>query len=74
MLWSTPDHLRKVFVKINDYPSKTVESIIKNKLEKENVGITNEQQINATDNSETKLQLFRYHLEFCSYTFLIWRC
>ena len=52
------DHLRKVFVEINDYPSKTVENIIKNELEKENVDITNEPQTNTTDNSETKLQLF----------------
>ena len=49
------DHLRKVFVEINDYPSKTVENIIKNELEKENVDITNEPQTNTTDNSETKL-------------------
>ena len=52
------DHLRKVFVEINDYPSKTVENIIKNELEKENVDITNKPQTNTTDNSETKLQLF----------------
>ena len=52
------DHLRKVFVEINDYPSKTVENIIKNELEKENIDITNEPQTNTTDNSETKLQLF----------------
>ena len=52
------DHLRKVFVEINDYPSKTVENIIKNELEKENVDFTNEPQTNTTNNSETKLQLF----------------
>ena len=52
------DHLRKVFVEINDYPSKTVENIIKNKLEKENVDFTNKPQTNTTNNSETKLQLF----------------
>ena len=52
------DHLRKVFVEINDYPSKTVENIIKNELGRENVNITNEPQTNTTDNSETKLQLF----------------
>ena len=51
------DHLRKVFIEINDYPSKTVKNIIKNELEKENVDITNEPQTNTTDNSETKLQL-----------------
>ena len=63
MLWPTPlqielNHLRKVYVEINDYPSKTVENIIKNELEKENVDITNKPQTNTTDNSETKLQLF----------------
>ena len=52
------DDLIKVFVEINDYPSKTVENIIKNKLERENVDITDGAQTNATDNSETKLQLF----------------
>ena len=36
------NYLRKAFVEINDYPSKTVENIIKNELEKENVNITNE--------------------------------
>ena len=51
-------HLRKVFAEINDYPSKTVEDIIKNELEKENVDITNELQTNTTDNSEIKPQLF----------------
>ena len=51
------DHLRKVFVEINHYPSKTVENIIKNELET-NVDITNEPQTNTTDNSDTKLQLF----------------
>ena len=50
--------MRKLFIEINDYPSKTVENIIKNELEKENVDITNEPQTNTTDNSETKLQLF----------------
>ena len=35
------DNLRKVFVQITDYPSKTVENIIKNKLKKENVDIIN---------------------------------
>ena len=34
------DHLRKVFVEINNYPCKTVENIIKNELEK-NVNISN---------------------------------
>ena len=52
------DYLRKVSPKINDYPSKAVENIIKNKLKKENVNITNEPQINTTDNNETKLHLF----------------
>ena len=52
------DHLRKVFVEINDYPSKTIENIIKNQLEQENFDITNKPQTNTTDNSETKLQLF----------------
>ena len=51
-------HFRKVCVEINDYPSKTVENIIKNELEKENFDITNEPQVSATANSETKLQLF----------------
>ena len=50
--------LGKVFVEINNYLSKTVENIIKNELEKENVDITNKPQTNTTDNSETKLQLF----------------
>ena len=36
------DYLRKVFVKINNYPSKTVENVIKNELQKENVNMTNE--------------------------------
>ena len=45
-------------MQINDYPSKTVENIIKNELDKENVDITNEPQTNTTENSETKLQLF----------------
>ena len=49
------DNLRRVLVQINDYPSKTVENIIKNELEKENVDIINEPQTNTTDNSETKL-------------------
>ena len=49
------DNLRKVFVEINDYLSKTVENIIKNELEKENVEITNKPQTNTTDNSKTKL-------------------
>ena len=52
------DHLRKIFEEINDCPSKTVENVIKNKPEKENVNITNDPQTNTTDNSETKLQLF----------------
>ena len=52
------DHLRKVFVEINDCPSKTVENIIKIQLEQENFDITNKPQTNTTDNSETKLQLF----------------
>ena len=52
------DDLIKVFVEINDYPSKTVENIIKNELERENVDITDGAQTNATDNSETKLQFF----------------
>ena len=33
------DNLRKVFVKINDYLSKTVKSIIRNELEKEFSGM-----------------------------------
>ena len=45
-------------MQINNYPSKTVENIIKNELDKENVDITNEPQTNTTENSETKLQLF----------------
>ena len=49
------DYLKKVFVEINDYPSKTTEKIIQNELRKENV--TNEPQTDTTDNSETKLQL-----------------
>ena len=52
------DNLRKVFVQINDYPSKIVKSIIKNELEKENADITNEPQTNTTDKSKTKLHLF----------------
>ena len=52
------DYLRKVFVEINDYPFKTVENIIKNELQKENVNITNEPQTNTADNSKTKPQLF----------------
>ena len=52
------NHLRKVYVEINDYPSKTVENIIKNELEKENFDITNEPQVSTTSNSEAKLQLF----------------
>ena len=63
MLWPTPlqielNHLRKVYVEINDYPSKTVENIIKKELEKENFDITNEPQVSTTSNSEAKLQLF----------------
>ena len=50
------DHLRKVFVKINDYPSKTVENIINNELEKKkNFDFTNKPQTNTTNNSEIKL-------------------
>ena len=41
---------------INDYPSTTVENIIKNKLEKENTNTTNEPQTNTTGNIEIKLQ------------------
>ena len=52
------DYLREVLVEINYYPSKTVENIIKNELEKENVNISNEPQTKTSDNSETKLQLF----------------
>ena len=52
------DYFRKVFVKINDYPSKPVEKIIKNKLRLSNINITNESQTNTTDNSETKVHLF----------------
>ena len=52
------DYLKKVFAEISNYPSKTVENIIKNKLDKEIVNITNEPQTNTNDNSETKLQLF----------------
>ena len=52
------DHLRKVFIEINNYPSKPVENIIKNELEKENVDITNEPQTNTTGHWKTKLQLF----------------
>ena len=51
------DYLRKVFVKINDYPSKTVEHIIVD-LQKENANITNKQQTNTTNNNKIKLQLF----------------
>ena len=36
------DYFRKIYVEINDYPSKTVENMIKNELGKENVNITNE--------------------------------
>ena len=52
------EYLGKLFLEINNYLSKTVENIIKNELEKENVGITNEPRTNSTDNSERKLQLF----------------
>ena len=45
-------------MEINDYPSKTVENIINNELEKENVDITNKPQASTTDNSKTKLQSF----------------
>ena len=37
LLQKRAGYLRKVFIKINDYPSKTVENIIKNELQKENV-------------------------------------
>ena len=53
------NYLRKLFIEINDYPSKTVENIIKNELEKEKFNITNEPQTNTTDNSETKLNSLR---------------
>ena len=43
---------------MNDYQAKTVENIIKNELEKENVSITNKPQPNTTDISETKQQLY----------------
>ena len=43
------DYLRKVFIKINNYSSKTVQNI--------NFNITNEPQTNTTDNNETKLEL-----------------
>ena len=46
-------------MEINDYPSKTVENIIKNELEKEKFNIINEPQTNTTDNSETKLNSLR---------------
>ena len=49
------DHLRKVFVKINDYPSETVENIINNELEKKKFDFTNKPQTNTTNNSEIKL-------------------
>ena len=44
------DHLRKVFVKINDYPSKTVENIINNELEKKKIliSLTNHRPILLT--------------------------
>ena len=51
------DYLTKVFTEGNNYPSKTVENIIKNELEKENINISNEPQTNTTDNRETKIQL-----------------
>ena len=47
-----------MFIRINNYPSKTIENIVQNELQIENVNITNEPQINTTDNNETKLQLF----------------
>ena len=47
--------LLQVF-EINDYPSTTVENIIKNKIETENTNITNEPQTNTTGNIEIKLQ------------------
>ena len=33
LLQTEVDYFKKVFVKINDYPSKAVEEIIKNKLQ-----------------------------------------
>ena len=35
------EYLGKLFLEINNYLSKTVENIIKNELEKENINITN---------------------------------
>ena len=50
-------HLRTVFMKINDCPANTVNDIIKKELQKENVDIANEPKANTTDNNETKIQL-----------------
>ena len=58
LLQKEVDYLRKVFVKINDYLTITLENIIENELQKENVNTTNNSQTNTTDNNETKLKLF----------------
>ena len=47
-------HLKTVFMKINDCPAN---DIIKKELQKENVDIANESKANTTDNNETKIQL-----------------
>lgn len=52
------DHLRTVFIKTKDYPAKTVDYVIKNELQRENVDIANEPKANNTDNKKTKIQLF----------------
>lgn len=53
------DHLRTVFVKINDYRIKTVDNIIKGEIQKENVDIANEPEAKTADNNERKIKLFR---------------
>ena len=52
------DHLRTVFIKTKDYPAKTVDYVIRNELQRENVNIANEPKANNTDNKKTKIQLF----------------
>ena len=79
MLWPTPlqielNHLRKVYVEINDYPSKTVENIIKNELEKENViSLTNHRPILLTIAKQNYSYFFHSWESKASSYYLKWK-
>ena len=58
------DYKRTVFIKINDYLAKTVDNIIKNELQKENIDIATEPKaMKQNKNNEIKIQLFLPFME-----------